>query len=69
VDSIKREILLKRGIVTEDTDGDGIKDTISFKPKQSFNIQFTLTEDIKNMGISTNPDNLKEEENPFDKRN
>ena len=53
MEKISKKILLKRGIQTVDTDGDGIADSIEFTIKEPINIQFTLYEDIKNIGEFT----------------
>lgn len=61
MEKISKKILLKREIQTVDTDNDGTADSIVFKPKTFtiddedylINIQFILTEDIKNIGLYT----------------
>jgi hypothetical protein len=60
MEKINKKILLKREIQTVDTDNDGVADSIVFKPIKPINIQFTLNEDIKNIGLYT--ENKEEEE-------
>jgi hypothetical protein len=56
-----RTVLLKNRIQVIDTDGDGIGDSIVYLPKDPINIQFTMTEDVQNLGLYTEYEELGEE--------
>jgi hypothetical protein len=55
-----RTVLLKNTIQVTDSDGDGVNDSIVFLPKNPINLQFTLTEDVQNLGLYTEYEEVEE---------